>query len=224
MEKLGFFDLEDFCEEISCRFDNLNSDDFEDISIIAKYEEAKIIIEELICDGFAIHALEIHDKEWEGYEAEYIITLCSIDDDYELFCEPMMRDGKYVKDSSTEIYILDNCSSKVIPYCYSDKLYEVAIDDEDYDGLDIEDSEDDEEEFQCEHCRLDKCAYCGDDDSKCDDTEDKDVKDKNAYTIDVKCNIDTDEAEKIIADMEKCVERMHDMFVEMDAFRRIFRW
>lgn len=160
MEKLSFYDLEDFCKEISCRFDNLNSDDFEDISIIAKYEEAKIIIEELICDGFTIHALEIHDKEWEGYEAEYIITLCSIDDDYELFCEPMMRDGKYVKDSSTEIYILDNCSSKVIPYCYSDNLYEVAIDDEDYDGLDIEY---DEEEFQCEHCCLDKCAYCGND-------------------------------------------------------------
>ena len=53
----------------------------------------------------------------------------------------------------------------------------------------------------------------------CDDTEDK-----NVYTVTVKCDLDTDEAEKIIAEMEKRVEHMHDMFVEMDAFRRIFRW
>ena len=81
--------------------------------------------------------------------------------------------------------------------------------------------------FYMDDCKQDVIDYCVKRDMKvtlfdfdeCDNAENK-----NAYTVTVKCDIDTDEAEKIIAEMEKRVEHMHDMFVEMDAFRRIFRW
>ena len=44
----------------------------------------------------------------------------------------MKSDGKYLTDESTITYILDNCSSKVIPYCKGKIVYEVTVgDDED---------------------------------------------------------------------------------------------
>lgn len=44
------------------------------------------------------------------------------------------------------------------------------------------------------------------------------------YSISVKCNLDADEALEIIADMERRMTHMNDMFREMDNFRRLFNW
>ena len=55
--------------------------------------------------------------------------------------------------------------------------------------------------------------------------DDEDNKSENGdYTISVKCNLDADEAFEIIADMERRMTRMNDMFREMDCFRRLFNW
>lgn len=214
LKKLAFYDLEGFCEEVSQWFDQLDKEEFEDIAIIAKYEEAKEIIENLIVDGFTIHSIDIHDEGWEGYSDEYIITLINVGYGDELFCEPMKRDGKYILDDSTIMYILDNCSSNVIPYCKGKTVYEVAV------GYEEDEFDD---KYDCANCVLDDCVRCG-----CGELESKDGDSENdnkdAYTITVKCHLDTDEAEKIISDMEKRVEHMNDMFAEMDAFRRLFRW
>ena len=44
------------------------------------------------------------------------------------------------------------------------------------------------------------------------------------YTITVRCNLDADEALGMIKDMENRMERMNDMFREMDYFRRLLRF
>lgn len=49
-------------------------------------------------------------------------------------------------------------------------------------------------------------------------------KTNDGYTITVRCNLDADEAMKVIKDMENRMERMNDMFREMDNFRRLLRW
>ena len=102
-------------------------DDFGDIAIIAKYEEAKEIIAELSCIGYSLESIRMSRPEWENYHEEYLISL----NNDGIWCEPMKLDGKYLTDESTITYILDNCSSKVIPYCKGNTVYEVTVGDDD---------------------------------------------------------------------------------------------
>ena len=138
MKNLYFDDFEDFSCAVADAYDSLDGEDFENVAIIAKYEEARQIIKELACIGYDLHSIDI-DDEVDGYNAEYIITLY----DNEIFCEPMLRENGYLTDDSPVMYILDNCSSKVIPYCKGNTVYEVTV------GID----EDDE-------CGCDECDDC----------------------------------------------------------------
>ena len=138
MKNLYFDDFEDFSCVIADTYDALDYDE-EDVAIIAKYEEARQIIKELLCLGYDIHSVEIHDELWENYDAEYIISLY----DNSVWCEPMLRENGYIEDDSPVIYVLDNCSSKVIPHCKGNTVYEVTV------GID----EDDE-------CGCDDCEEC----------------------------------------------------------------
>ena len=123
MKNLYFDDFEDFSCVIADTYDALDYDE-EDVAIIAKYEEARQIVKELACIGYDLHSIDI-DDEFDGYNAEYIITLY----DNEIFCEPMLREKGYITDDSPVMYILDNCSSKVIPYCKGKNVYEVTVGD-----------------------------------------------------------------------------------------------
>ena len=87
MKNLYFDDFEDLACDIADTYDSLDGEDFEDVAIIAKYEEARHIIKELLCLGYDIHSLEIHDDLWENYDAEYVISLY----DNSIWCEPMLR-------------------------------------------------------------------------------------------------------------------------------------
>ena len=120
MKNLYFDDFEDFSCAVVDTYDALDYDE-EDVAIIAKYEEARQIVKELACIGYDLHSIDI-DDEFDGYNAEYIITLY----DNEIFCEPMLRENEYITDDSPVMYILDNCSSKVIPYCKGKIVYEVT--------------------------------------------------------------------------------------------------
>ncbi len=126
MKNLYFDDFEDFSCAVADTYDALDGEDFEDVAIIAKYEEARQIIKELLCLGYDIHSLEIHDELWENYDAEFIISLY----DNKLWCEPMLREKGYIDEESPVIYVLDNCSSKIIPYCKGKTVYEVTVGDD----------------------------------------------------------------------------------------------
>ena len=138
MRNLYFDDFEDLACDIADTYDSLDGEDFEDVAIIAKYEEARHIIKELLCLGYNIHSLEIHDDLWENYDAEYVISLY----DNSIWCEPMLRENGYIDEDAPVIYVLDNCSSKVIPYCKGKIVYEVTV------GID-------EDECDCDECDKD---------------------------------------------------------------------
>lgn len=131
MERLEFEDYEEFACDIADKYESIRNDEYNDVAVVAKYEEAKHIIKELLCIGYDIHSIEMHDDEWDGYNAEYI---CSIYDD-EIWCEPMLRENGYLTDDSPIMYVMDNCSSKVIPYCKGKTVYEVSIGEDDEYGL-----------------------------------------------------------------------------------------
>ena len=125
MKNLYFDDFEDLACDITDTYDSLDGEDFEDVAIIAKYEEARQIIKELLYLGYDIHSVEIHDDLWENYDAEYVISLY----DNSIWCEPMLRENGYIEEYAPVIYVLDNCSSKVIPYCKGKNVYEVIVGD-----------------------------------------------------------------------------------------------
>ena len=129
MERLEFNDCEEFACEVANTFDDIcKNDDFDDIAIIAHYDEAKQIIREILCLGYDLNSIELKDPELGYDDVPYVISVCGVDSEHEVWCEPMIRDnGKYIDDESSVIYVLDNCSSEVLKHLDSEHIFEVGI-------------------------------------------------------------------------------------------------
>lgn len=132
MKRLEFNDYEEFACEIADTFDDIcKNDDFDDIAIIVHYDEAKQIIREILCLGYNLNSIELKNPELGYDDVPYIISVCGIDSEHEVWCEPMIRDnGKYIDDESSVIYVLDNCSSEVLKHLDSECIFEVGIGDD----------------------------------------------------------------------------------------------
>lgn len=140
MKNLYFYDFEDLACDIADKFDELNKEKFEDIAVIAKPDEVKEIFKELICIGYDICNITYERIDWDGYDDEYILSM----NHDGIWIEKFKReDGKYLTDESTITYILDNCSSKVIPCCKGKNVYEVTV------GID-------EDDCDCSECACKK--------------------------------------------------------------------
>ena len=226
MKNLYFDDFEDFSCAVADTYDALDYDE-EDVAIIAKYEEARQIIKELLCIGYDIHSLEIHDELWESYDAEYVISLY----DNSIWCEPMLRENGYIDEDAPVIYVLDNCSSKVIPYCKGKIVYEVTVGDDDECSCDdCEDSEDDgytvngrpvsKEEFDMYVSQF-----------KHDEKPTTASSAKSVYKINNK-EVSKEEFDKKYEEFEEMyLDNIRDMFLsycefmdEVNEWRKLFRW
>lgn len=140
MDRLWYKDVEDFADSLSEIYKTLNKDDFEDVSVIAKYEEAKELLACLV-HTFEIVSIEMHRPDLDDYYDEYLL---SINNDG-VWVAPFKRDGKYLHDESTVVLVLDNCSSACIPHCKGNVILEVGIG-EDYD--------------ECCRCCCEDCKKC----------------------------------------------------------------
>ena len=193
LELLQFENYEELACDITDTLDALE-DEFSDVSVIAKYDEAREIIKELLCLGYDIASIDIHREEFEEYWDEYIIGL-----NFEgVWCEKFKRDTGYFTDESAVIYIMDNCSSNVIPYCKSENLYEVSVGDSEAEEFKeysyiINGEPVDKETFDEYIARYKE------------NNHDENADLRHSMTINV--NLDTDEAEKIICDIEKNMRR-----------------
>ena len=130
MKNLYFDDFEDFSCVIADKFDRLDKENFEDIAVIAKPDEIKEIFKELVCIGYDICNITYERIDWDFYDDEYILSMNHDGIWLEKFKK---EDDKYLTDESTITYILDNCSSKVIPYCKGKIVYEVTVGDDECD-------------------------------------------------------------------------------------------
>lgn len=134
MERLEFNDYEEFACEVADTFDSIRqNDDFDDIAIIAHYDEVKQIIREILCLGYDLNSIELKNPELGYDDVPYVISVCGIDSDHEVWCE-------YIDDESSVIYVLDNCSSEVLKHLDSECIFEVGIG---------------EDECECDEC---ECA------------------------------------------------------------------
>lgn len=146
IKTLHFEDYEDFACVVSNTYDRIKSDDkYNSIDVVAKYEDAKEIIRELIGIGYGIAFIDkFGNPEWDGYDDAFVISL--LDD--EIWCEPVKRDDGYIFIEADVVYIFDDCNSKIIPKIESDEIYEVEI------GNEYDDCNGD-----CENCNCHNETY-----------------------------------------------------------------
>lgn len=131
IKTLHFEDYEDFACVVSDAYDRAKSnDEYNSVDVVAKYEDAKEIIRELVGIGYGIAFIDkFGDPEWDGYDDAFVISL--LDD--EIWCEPVKRNDEYIFVEADVVYIFDDCNSKIVPKIEADEIYEVEIGDFDYD-------------------------------------------------------------------------------------------
>lgn len=213
MDRLEYENYEEFICEIADKFDSLE-DEFGDISIIAKYEEAKEIIKELLCNGYDVASIDIHREEFEEYYDEYLITL-----NYDgIWCEKFKRETGYFNNETNVTYVMDNCSSVIFKHIDSGEIYEVFVDvDEETNDDDInnyeEDSESEEHTYMVNGEYVDRETFDEYVSKFAPDLVTKDNNKNDGYSVTVKVGLDTEEAKNIIRDMNKNLNRhISDIF------------
>ena len=194
MEIVSFDDIEDVYDAIGIELMHLE-DEEDYIAVYGKIDLIKELFTIMISDGYEFGYADFDTLDEMRKDMIYMMFIRG---NCVISVEPAYSNNGVVigHDAKVALFYMDDCKQDVIDYCVKRDMKVTLFDF-------------DKDEYECEN----KCSH------GCDDTDDK-----NVYTVTVKCNLDTNEAEKIIAEMEKRVEHMHDMFVEMDAFRRIFRW
>lgn len=125
IKTLHFEDYEDFACAVSDAYDKVKSnDEYNSVDVVAKYEDAKEIIRELIRIGYGIAFIdELGDPEWDGYDDAFAISLL----DNEIWCEPVKRKDGYIFVEANVVYIFNDCNSKIIPKIEADEVYKVEI-------------------------------------------------------------------------------------------------
>lgn len=104
-----------------------------DIAIAAKYDTSRKIINILTDYGFEIANIDFHDAICDGYEDEFVISLCyglNHSNAMEIWCEPAKRENEYIIFDGDEIYIFDECNSKIMNKVESNDVYIVELHDE----------------------------------------------------------------------------------------------
>lgn len=137
MKKLYFDNVKSLCRDIVDKYGKL-TDIYGDITIIAKYKEAREIIKELLCMGYDIAGIDIYPEEFNEYCDEYIISL-TFDG---IWCEKFKRDNGYITDDSTITYVSNECNSDCIPYVKNAIYYSFKICKNEHDEDSMEDVSD----------------------------------------------------------------------------------
>ena len=152
-----FEDVYEFCEAMDSEFNRRyyasKSDEAVDISIFAKYDNARKIINFLTDYDYELANINFNDPETDGYEDEFLITLCSRisnHDTPEIWVEPAKRKDGYLLNEADATYILDECSSALLPKVETDKIYFVEL---------KEDIDDEYDDF-ADNLELGNCYDC----------------------------------------------------------------
>ena len=116
-------DIFEFCEDVDSSFLRkyyaaMKDNSTVDIAIVAKYDTSRKIINILADYGFEIANIDFHDAICDGYKDEFVISLCyglNHSNAMEIWCE---------------IYIFDECNSKIMNKVESNDVYIVELHDE----------------------------------------------------------------------------------------------
>ena len=124
MEKFCFDDYAAFVCVIADSYTELTDvDDLSDVTVVAYYDAAKEIVTHLLCMGYSLYDIHLCDPEIDAYFNEYYISLNSDG----VWCERAIGDKGYLFTESSLVYVLDDCSSKVLNNIESENIIEVCV-------------------------------------------------------------------------------------------------
>lgn len=196
MRTLKVTDMEELAACMLLDVDELKTS----VCAIAKYEEAKDLVKELLMvDETSVANINIEDDEVAGYEDEFVVSLL---DDYTLWCEKCKRDnGEYIVGYyDKRVYVMEDCKQSALGNTDESNVIMVSYDD----------------------CDCGECDSC---DWQCVKNSKKTSRNGNKITISF--DADTDETEeeiwKNLSELSKEVEKKIDK-----AFNRLgkfgFMW
>ena len=142
MTTLSYESIEEFCEEVNGCIEtvhNTNEDKY--VSVVAKYEEAKQIIRELIYYDYEIAQIEVNDPNWDDYDAEYEISVIN----GKIFCSKMKSNDKYLASYASVVFFMENVNSKCIK-SFPESVFEYEVQINDDCDCNIEDGDEDYED------------------------------------------------------------------------------
>lgn len=131
-------DIFEFCEDVDSSFLRkyyaaIKDNSTVDIAIAAKYDTSRKIINILTDYGFEIANIDFHDAICDGYKDEFVISLCyglNHSNAMEICCAPAKCENGYIIFGGDEIYIFDECNSKIMNKVESNDVYIVELHDE----------------------------------------------------------------------------------------------
>lgn len=159
----NFVSYEGFAEHIvdHCFFDGMRS-----VGVVCFYEDAVALVQELIKTGNCILCnIDLQDYKICGYDKEFYITVQTTEyDELELWCEPayQVEHDQYLLADFDIVYVMEDCSSRVLQKLNANQVIETYIHVEDYDlDEDYYNIEFDEDEC-CNECCCDEecCENC----------------------------------------------------------------
>lgn len=220
MERLEFDCDYDISDEIESIIENTKDKNYL-ISVYGKYDVIKTILENLIIDDFSIsNEIELEDYDISHYDKEFVLYVS----EYGINVEKVYRNDSYLYGSGDISFVHEDCSSTLLKYIDSDRVYEFGY-------INEEDSDEKENselvhEYIVNGKSVDKETFDDYVSKFATDLADKDndTSNNNDYSICVKRNLNAYKASKIIKDMEYRMMHMNDMLREMDCFRRLFNW
>lgn len=168
MNKDLYFEyIEEFVDYI---IDEVENDEDNFVTVVAKFDEAKEILKEIMTyEDVNFEYLEIESPIIDNYNDEFVLSAWMNDGFLEIGCEKLKdEEGEYTNPCGDVVFLFSNCSSKIIPLCDGSALYFVNIDDE----------------CKCNE-GYDCCECCNED---CD----------NLHAINISINLDADKADDII--------------------------
>ena len=126
---INFEYIEEFVDYV---IDETENDEDNFVTVIAKFDEAKEILKELMTyDDVSFESLQIERPIMDNYFDEFVLSLWMNDGVLEIGCEKLKNeDGEYINPCGDVVFLFDDCSSKIIPLCDGSDLYFVNIEDE----------------------------------------------------------------------------------------------
>lgn len=220
MERLEFDCDYDISNEIKSIIENTANENYL-ISIYGRYDVIKTILESLITDGLTIaNEIKLEDYDISHYDKEFVLYVFND----EVNVEKAYHNGSYLYGSGDISFVHEDCSSTLLKYIDSDKVYEFGY----IDNEDLENCKDmvPKGEYTVNGEKVDKETFDAYVSKFVPDKvgKEEDKFDSDGCSISVKYNFDTDEVFEIIKDMERCMNHMNDIFREMNCFRRLFNW
>ena len=130
IENLYFEDCESLVSNVIRTYETeKKNDEYASVGIVTKFEKAEEIIRELVFEGYDIALIEgLGKPDYVGYDDEFLITL----DSEGIWCEKIKNDKGYYYLDNNVVYLLDDCSSKIIPYIRSNAVFEVNVGENDF--------------------------------------------------------------------------------------------